>query len=163
MNEPLWVTTARLDIGQRETTGPNDSPWLRRMLAKLGASWLVGQPWCGSVLAAWMQAAGCEPAKNYFRARAWLDWGVTLNTPHIGCVVVFERTGGGHVGLVVGETPDGRLMVLGGNQGNTVSVAPFDRDRVLGYRWPSEAMNVFNPARRLPILQATGPSSRNEA
>jgi len=163
MNEPLWLTAARLDIGQRETLGQNDSPWLRRMLDKLGAKWLLGQPWCGSVLAAWMRAAGCEPAKSWFRARAWLDWGVPIESPVLGCVVVFERTGGGHVGLVVGEARDGRLMVLGGNQSNSVNIAPFDRARVLGYRWPAETDNMLNTGQRLPMLQASGASSSNEA
>ncbi len=59
-----------------------------------------------------------------------------------GCVVVFERAGGGHVGLVVGETAGGRLLVLGGNQGDAVSVAAFQRERVVAYRWP--------PGRDLP-------------
>ena len=53
-----------------------------------------------------------------------------LQAPTVGCVVVFEREGGGHVGLVVGADTKGRLLVLGGNQGDAVSIAPFDRSRV---------------------------------
>lgn len=162
MIEPAWLQAARKDVGQRETLGPNDSPWLRAILGKLGAAWLLGQPWCGGAVAYWMEAAGIKPAKNWFRAKAWLDWGVPLNLPALGCVVVFERKGGGHVGLVVGETPDGRLMVLGGNQGNAVNVAPFDRSRVIGYRWPVESVNKLG-GQALPMFAHAGASSSNEA
>jgi uncharacterized protein (TIGR02594 family) len=84
-----------------------------------------------------MQQSGIKYPKAYYRAKAWLDWGMPLQMPAHGCVVVFSRAGGGHVGLVVGESPDWSLAVLGGNQGNAVSIAMFDRDRVLGYRWPA--------------------------
>jgi hypothetical protein len=44
----------------------------------------------------------------------------------------------GHVGFVVGEDMARHaLLLLGGNQGNAVSVAAFDRNRVVGYRWPA--------------------------
>jgi uncharacterized protein (TIGR02594 family) len=142
MQEPSWLAEARRDIGQRETLGPNDSPWIRRMLEKLGAKWLLGQPWCGGAVAAWMQACAVDIPKHWYRARAWADWGQHLQLPAHGCVVVFERQGGGHVGLVVGEDLSGRLLVLGGNQGDAVNVRAFPRARVLAYRWP--------PGRDLP-------------
>jgi uncharacterized protein (TIGR02594 family) len=71
------------------------------------------------------------------RAKAWAEWGSRLSAPIPGCIVVFERQGGGHVGFVVGRTAKGHLMVLGGNQGNRVSIAPFDRTRAIAYVWPS--------------------------
>jgi len=40
----------------------------------------------------------------------------------------------GHVGFFAGWGTDGRIMILGGNQGDTVSIAPFDVSRVLGIR-----------------------------
>jgi uncharacterized protein (TIGR02594 family) len=162
MNEPLWLQLARRDIGVRETLGPNDGPWIRRMLARLGAKWLLGQPWCGGAVADWiLNAGGLVIPKHWYRARAWLDWGAVLPAPAVGCVVVFERQGGGHVGLVVGADSGGRLLVLGGNQGNAVSIAPFDRARVLGYRWPVES--TLPAIASLPVLLASGASSSNEA
>lgn len=130
------------------------------MLEKLGAKWLLGQPWCGGAVAAWMQAAGCSIPTHWYRARAWADWGVPLDRPAHGCVVVFARTGGGHVGLVVGEDNAGRLAVLGGNQGDAVNIRSFDRSRVLAYRWP--------PGRELPrfteqLAQASAPQTTGEA
>lgn len=157
--EPAWLHAARADIGQRETLGPNDSPWIRRMLEKLGAKWLLGQPWCGGACAAWMQAAGVALPRHWYRAKAWADWGQPLEHPAHGCVVVFERQGGGHVGLVVGEDVDHNLLVLGGNQGDAVNVRAFGRARVLAYRWP--------PGRDLPTFShlalASAPSTTGEA
>lgn len=162
MIEPSWLRQAREDIGVRETLGPNDSPWIRRVLLSLGASWLLGQPWCGGAVAHWMKASGVPRPTHWYRARAWLDWGVPLADPAVGCVVVFERQGGGHVGLVVGMDATGRLLVLGGNQGNAVSIAPFDRSRVVGYRWPADRLALLQRD-PLPVLQAAGPTSSNEA
>jgi uncharacterized protein (TIGR02594 family) len=100
-------------------------------------------PWCGVAVAAWMRAAGIEPPPNWFRAKAWLAFGMPLSEPVAGCVVVFERPGGGHVGLVTGVDQIGRLLVLGGNQGNAVSEVPFARERVLGYRWPPNQIDLL--------------------
>lgn len=79
-----------------------------------------------------------------------------LAAPALGCVVVFEREGGGHVGFLVGRTPGGLLLVLGGNQGNQVNVRAFEKHRVVGYRWPAG-----EPAPRpaaLPVMTAYRPS-----
>jgi uncharacterized protein (TIGR02594 family) len=140
--EPTWLAAARADIGQRETLGPNDSPWIRTMLAKLGAKWLLGQPWCGGAVAKWVSDAGFVPVPKWWQARAWAAWGQPLDRPAHGCIVVFSRQGGGHVGFVVGEDAAGNLLVLGGNQGDAVNVRAFPRARVLAYRWP--------PGRELP-------------
>jgi uncharacterized protein (TIGR02594 family) len=123
--EPVWLAEARKDIGQRETLGPNDSPWIRAMLDKLGARWLLGQPWCGGAVAKWAQDAGLSIPKNWYRARAWASWGQHMTYPAHGCIVVFARKGGGHVGILTGETTNGDLLVLGGNQGDAVNIRAF--------------------------------------
>lgn len=156
--KPRWVTVAEQDIGQKEV-GINDSPWIRRMLAKLGATWMLGQPWCGAAVAAWMKACDIKPPKAWYRAKSWADWGLPLAEPIEGCVVVFTRTGGGHVGLVVGETALGNLLVLGGNQNDSVKVSSFKRDRVTAYRWP---VNEPIPADHL-LAMGDGEMSHSEA
>jgi uncharacterized protein (TIGR02594 family) len=162
MIEPAWLTVARRDIGQRETHGSNRSPWLDRLWRMLGKAWLIGQPWCGAAVARWMRSQGVRPPANFERALAWAEWGVPLDTPVVGCVVVFRRTGGGHVGLLAGEDERGRLLVLGGNQNNTASIAPFEGDRVVGYYWPTEYLDALH-YRDLPVYASAAPSSTNEA
>jgi lysozyme family protein len=73
------------------------------------------------------------------RARSYLEWGAAADTPAAGAVVVLERGDDpalGHVGFLVGMT-DADVFILGGNQSNAVTVAPFARDRVLGFRMPA--------------------------
>lgn len=81
--------------------------------------------------------------------------------PAYGCVVVFSREGGGHVGFVVGRDKNGNLMVLGGNQGDAVSIRPFPVSRVTCYRWPS----AYPSSGRfvLPLLDSDGKVSESEA
>lgn len=160
--EPTWLTHAREFIGQRELNGAPTAPFIAAWLQSLHAWWKDDEtPWCGTAIAAWMQDCGIEPAQAWYRAKGWLDWGVALAAPAIGAVVVFERTGGGHVGLVIGKDQSGRLLVLGGNQGDAVSIAAFDPARVIGYRWPSGQLPPV--ASKLPVIYASGASSVNEA
>jgi uncharacterized protein (TIGR02594 family) len=163
MNEPAWLVVARSDIGIREIPGAPTEPRIAGWLKKLGALWSDdATPWCGTACAAWMAAAGMPIPKHWYRARAWLDWGETLAAPALGCVVIYARTGGGHVGLVVGANKFGHLMTLGGNQGDAVSIRPFEMSRVLGYRWPAGAADRPG-GRSLPQFLSNGSVSTNEA
>ena len=126
----------------------------------MGAWWRDDeQPWCGTFVAAVLKQAAIEPAKAFYRAKAWLDWGVPCSAV-VGAIVVFERQGGGHVGFVVGKTPAGQLLVLGGNQGDEVNVRAFDQARAIGYRWPAGL--AMPPAAGLPVL-ASAKLSESEA
>lgn len=157
--EPIWLRIARQDIGLTEIKGQPTAPRITQWLKSLKAWWSDDEtPWCGTAVAAWMTACGIQPPKAWYRAKAWSDWGVPLASPAQGCVVVFERVGGGHVGLVVGETIAGSLLVLGGNQNDSVRVSMFDRSRVLSYRWP---INVDSPIYQL--AKGDGVKSVSEA
>lgn len=43
--------------------------------------------------------------------------------PELGCIVVFTRQGGGHVGFAVGRDKFGNLLILGGNQSDAMTIA----------------------------------------
>lgn len=160
---PLWFEVAGQDIGMRELPGAPTAPKIAQWLAKLGAAWRDDEtPWCGTAVAAWMKAAGADIPKHWYRARAWLDWGLKIDAPIVGCVVVFERQGGGHVGLVAGKDEAGNLMVLGGNQGDAVNIKPFSMQRVLGYRWPAD-VGPSPIYAELPTMLESGSLSTNEA
>jgi uncharacterized protein (TIGR02594 family) len=138
--EPRWLFTARAYLGTREIAGPRHNPVILGWLHRLKATWLQGDeaPWCGTFCGAVLDEAGLGIPRHFYRARAWLDWGSPLALPVPGCVVILERGPSmGHVGFVVGRDAGDRLLVLGGNQGNAVTVAAFPRARVLGYRWPA--------------------------
>lgn len=168
MPEPRWLETARKYVGQKEVPGKESNPWLVSLWHKLkGAEvfkWLGADdssaPWCGTFVAACFSESAIPIAKHWYRARDWLNWGVKLSAPTVGCVVVYERKGGGHVGFVVGQDQSANLMTLGGNQGDKVSIAPFSVARVLGYRWPE---NEVVSLRVLPVVKSDGSLSTNEA
>lgn len=161
-----WLTAARGYLGTREIPGARTAPIIERWLIRLRAWWQDDEtPWCGVACAAFMQEGGIGILPtHWYRAKNWLNWGEELAGPALGAVVVFGREGGGHVAIVSGRSTDGRLMCIGGNQGNAVSEAPFDWSRVLGYRWPAPA--PFAPLVGVSYLPVTGPagtSSRSEA
>lgn len=96
-------------------------------------------PWCSAFVngLAWILRL---PRSGSAAARSWLDVGevVALTKAEVGYdVVVLKREGAGpfagHVGLFAGMEA-GSVMVLAGNQGNTVSVKPFPVSAVLGVR-----------------------------
>lgn len=162
MIEPRWLRTARDDVGLRELAGAPTAPKIGAWLQRLGAWWRDDEtPWCGVAVAAWMRASDVPLPRHWYRAKGWLDWGLPV-PPTVGAVVVFERQGGGHVGLLLGKDESGRLLVLGGNQGNAVSIAPFDPSRAIGYRWPFGQVEGYTIG-QLPVIASAAPSSSNEA
>lgn len=163
MTEPRWMTIARVDLHLKEIPGKEHAPKIVMWLKRLGAWWSDDEtPWCGVAMAAWMRDARVPLPKHWYRAKAWADgWGTPLAEPIVGCVVVFDRQGGGHVGLVVGKDAAGGLQVLGGNQGNAVSIARFGPERTPRFVWP-EGEPVPVVRGWAPIL-ASAPESRSEA
>lgn len=167
MTEPAWVAEARRHIGAAEVPGKGSQPFIASLWMSYQSVWRAlgaddsSAPWCGVFVAHCLRTAGLPVVANPYRAKSWLDCGVLMTTPVYGSIVVYTRTGGGHVGFVVGRDAAGRVMTLGGNQGDRVSIAPFDPARVAGYRWPGLVYPVLAP---LPMLAANGlPSSSNEA
>ncbi|QCJ70353.1 TIGR02594 family protein [Providencia heimbachae] len=139
MTEPKWLTEAKKEIGVSEhtTVGAKavDQMWIDSKLRGLvGTAKTV--PWCAGFVNAMLERAGIRSTRSD-SSRSYLAFGTVLNEPKYGCVVVFSRSGGGHVGFVVGKTESGQLMVLGGNQSDAVNIKAFSLDRVTGYRWPS--------------------------
>jgi len=103
-------------------------------------------PWCS----AFLQGIAWElrlPRSKSAAARSWLNVGlpIPLSDARAGFdVVILQRGAGpqpgpevlqapGHVGLFAGLEA-GRVLLLGGNQGDQVSIAGFPVDRVLGVR-----------------------------
>lgn len=134
----LWMEIAFKELGQSELPGPKDNP---RIIEYQKATTLkeTGDevPWCACLTGWCLKEAGIEPTGSA-AARSYLNWGETLFKPKFGCVVVLKRGNSswtGHVGFYFGEDGD-KIRLLGGNQGDKVSIASFPKSSVLGYRWP---------------------------
>lgn len=179
MSELAWIAEARKYVGLKEVKGIGNNPiilsWLDAFgnFSKEDKAWWSDDstPWCGVFLGYILGVSDRFVVKNWFRALAWESPMMTkLSAPAYGCIVTFNRKGGGHVGFVVGKDRFGNLMVLGGNQGDQVSIIPFAMSRVSAYYWPSfykdgKCIQSSPAASRynLPLLNSNGRVSTNEA
>ena len=97
-------------------------------------------PWCAAFVGAMLKRAGLKHSGSLL-ARSYLSWGKKLAQPKRGAIVVLARGNSswqGHVAFFECEDK-GRIVCLGGNQSDRVTLASYPKSRLLGYRWPAEA------------------------
>ena len=168
---PRMVRSAAQLLGVRELAGRADNPvimaWaseVKHVLDLHDLGYVADSvPWCGLFMAVVALRAGwgADVPLRPLWARSWLEFGSAVDRPMLGDVLVFGRNGGGHVGVYVGEDATA-YHVLGGNQGDAVTIARVLKNRLLGARRPE--WRVAQPASvRTVLMGATGPLSSNEA
>lgn len=140
MDEARWLKEAWREFGQAERAGPRANPRIVAMFRDAGHPKVTRDEvaWCAAFLGACLERAGTRSTR-LLMARSYLKWGEALAAPRIGAVAVFSRGSNptlGHVGFWLGET-EKDVVLLGGNQGNAVSVARYPKARLLGLRWPA--------------------------
>jgi uncharacterized protein (TIGR02594 family) len=140
---PLWLVVAEREMatGIDEIPGTGNNP---RILEYHLTTTLPGSmasqdetPWCSSFVNWSFVQAGIR-GTNSAGARSWLKWGEPIDRPKRGAVTVFSRGSNqalGHVGFYWEQSGD-RILVLGGNQGNQVSIKGYQKKDLLGFRWP---------------------------
>ena len=157
-------------LGLAEIPGPAHESRIVRMWQSIKAPFRDDEtPWCAAFVGHCLESSALRSSRSA-AARSYLAWGQKLDAPVPGCVVVLNRPGSswsGHVGFAVSRDDRGRIGLLGGNQGNRVSVAFFDPARVIGCRWPADAGPMW-PAGSQPLPKAASvalldPTSENEA
>lgn len=141
MDQPPWLQAAWAEFGVREIPGKEDAPEILRYFRDAGDTNVETEatPWCAAFLGAMLKRAGYAGTGSLL-ARSYLDWGDRLDDARFGAVAVLSRgddPNAGHVGFLLSDT-NGKLYLLGGNQGDAVTVASFDKARLLGLRWPKE-------------------------
>ncbi|WP_294260801.1 TIGR02594 family protein [uncultured Sphingomonas sp.] len=173
--EPAWLKAARAKLGTREAPGAANNPtiigWGKRLGVKvLGIAYNADSvPWCGVFVAECLDRGGIDLAAEGMhrmrvavRAKAWATWGANLAADRLapGAILVFDREGGGHVGFYVGEDAKA-YHVLGGNQGDAVSITRILKARCVARRWPRDVPVIGRP---IAMREVAGmPLSRNEA
>lgn len=135
-----WIEIAIMEIGQEEILGSKHNPRIVEYGKAVSLEVSDDEtPWCSIFINWCMKQAGIE-GTGKANARSWLAWGNLLEKPQSGCVVVFRRGNSrwkGHVGFYIDEDTT-RIKVLGGNQRNSVSYKWYNKQDLLGYRWPKE-------------------------
>lgn len=163
--ELAWVAIARTWIGTEEIKGIKHNPKVVGIWSAIGMPWFKDDetPWCAGALTLWLKQSGvCLPQpKNAAAALSYLNYGTKLVKPAYGSIAVKRRKGGGHVGIVVGRFADGRLAILGANQDDRVSIAPYRTSDFETFRWPTgKVPHEFRYD--LPLLGAGGAPVKSE-
>lgn len=114
--------------------------------------------WCAAFVNSTLQQAGYEGTGSNM-ARSFLEWGQEVQQPQRGDLAVFSRGDPngpfGHVGFFDGYNDDGSIRVLGGNQGDAVSIANYSADQLLGFRRaPGQPANALAQGPQQPPQNA---------
>ena len=167
---PLMVIEATKLYGTLEAPGTADNPEIMRWAKETGLS-AQGYnkdevPWCGLSMAVVALRAGKTAPSVPLRALSWARFGIPSPEPSLGDVLVFKRTGGGHVALYVGEDSK-NYFCLGGNQGDAVSIVPKPKIRLHACRRPIYRVKPDNvlPVGIGPVgptFMAVGPDPSSE-
>lgn len=142
MTQPRWLALAWGDLGVAETPGAAHTTRVVRYYADVGHAQIKDDEtaWCAAFLGSCLERAGIASTRSLM-ARSYLAWGEPLDEFRPGAVAVLSRTADptlGHTGFLIGETADS-IILLGGNQGDAVTVEALPRSRLLGLRWPATA------------------------
>ena len=135
-------------VGLKEVPGPTANPQVLAML-QLDSKWPEDDavPWCAGFVnyICWLLRL---PRSKSLRARSFLNVGVPVRIGEAQAgfdVVILSRGSGnqpgpsvidapGHVGFYAGQEGRDGILILGGNQGNQVSIGNYKLSRVLGIR-----------------------------
>lgn len=145
--KPRWLEIAEAEIGTHEVKGGE----CKRILEYHSSTTLRAKedeiPWCSSFVNWCMTQAGIKGTDSA-AAISWTGWGEILTEPRVGAVVVIRQkfkgsdgaTGsasGNHVAFFQ-KIENGRIYLLGGNQGDSVKVSSFGLSsyKIVAYRWP---------------------------
>lgn len=150
-NDFPWLKWAKNEIGVRRTGIPPGNSRIIEYWKMFKMSGIKNErvSWCSAFVGAALESVGINTNSDasIYKKRTkdssqyWLHWqgGILLDKPVYGCLAVMERPGGGHVGFVYGKTQDGKhLILLGGNQGSSVSIAKFPMNKFIGYVMPND-------------------------
>ena len=136
---PAYAELAYSYLGVKEVPGSKSNPlilgWIQDFLGWGDDDSDVA--WCAIFINTMLKECGIK-GTGKANARSFLDWGKVVESPRKGDIVIFERGGmsswKGHVGIYWGESSSNSIYCLGGNQSDKVSVATYNKSRILGYR-----------------------------
>jgi len=142
------MTLAAVDLAARQVgLSENDKAKLGDFLSNGGQNLdPATTAWCAAFVNSALNQSGVE-GTNSLSARSYLDWGQPVEQPQRGDVAVFSRGDPngwqGHVGFYDGVNADGTYRIIGGNQGDKVSIANYGRENLLGFRRAEDQQNAL--------------------
>ena len=132
-SDPPHIKWARQHLGQKEVPGPASNPVIQSWyhLTTLPEEyWTDSTAWCAVFVNAALMLNNIKTIRSA-KAFDWLKWGIEVDTPQKGDVVIFDFS---HVAFYLSEAENGRIKVIGGNQNDAVTETTYSKQSVLGYR-----------------------------
>lgn len=162
---PKMLVEGLRHYGILETAGPHNNVDILKWAQETGVSgWYTEDsiPWCGLFVGVVAKRAGYEIRSDLLSALSWAKWGeaVPKGREALWDILVFSRSGGGHVGFYVGETDDS-FLVYGGNQSDAVGFAWIAKSRLVAVRRPLYKIGEPKNVRKIR-LSRDGSLSQNE-
>jgi len=152
-----WMTIAKqeLELWTANNFKEDVEPGLAkvvRYLKSVGLSTTTNEAWCGGFVGFCLEQSGekfkATIVKEGAKASNWLEWGnmsmrqFDLRDIPVGAIVVTHPLAegtSGHVGFAVEKvTGTDKVAVLGGNQGDRVSIEHIHKNKIRQIRWHSD-------------------------
>lgn len=160
---PKMLVEALKLYGTEEIRGTENNPVILEWAKEINENGFVADsiPWCGLFVGVVAKRAGKELPINPLWALNWIKFGTKVDQAMLGDVLIFHRHGGGHVGIYVGEDSN-CYHVLGGNQGDKVSIVRIEKFRLAGIRKPIYSIGQPPNVRQI-FFKQSGEISKNES
>ena len=146
-----WMDKAMSQLGVSEIRGSKHNPDIIGYHSTTGKFKTDEVPWCASFVNWSLETSGISSLGSA-SAFSYMRFGNKLNQPAYGALAIMKYS---HVGFVAGLNSDGRLILLGGNQGDAVNLSPNAMSQVKGYRYPTGLTPNYN----LPKFNLKGRST----
>lgn len=168
---PKLVSAALQYYGVKEIKGAKSNPVILDMARGIGCGDIYTQDdtsWCAVFINHLIRITGKPPVDykndryNLLRAKWLLNWGnaVKKGDEQLGDIMVFDREGGGHVGILIAHS-ETSFHILGGNQSDSVNIIELAKNRLIGAR-RYYATKAPESAKQY-VLNSSGQLSTNEA
>lgn len=152
---PPWMAELHRRMGLHEVRNKSSLIEFLRIGKFLGDP--AKLPWCGDATeSAIVKTLPNEVVPNNpFWAQGWKDFGIDAKGPKVGSVGVIRwNASSGHVGFVANyDKARNRVLLLGGNQSNAITLSWFGYGNFIAFRWP----RTF-PFKDYPAMDASGAS-----
>ena len=172
----MWLDRARDLVGLREIAGNLHEPKIMQLWRDARIAYDPKgdeDAWCSAFVGAMLERSMISTPRKP-NARSYSTWGIDvldqgIERIPVGAVLVWSRPPNpshGHVNFATGRTADGAIEAVGGNQGNSVSIAKFKEVKgreLIAARWPREERDSLRMLRDLPLIESTRALSANEA
>lgn len=175
---PKMLVAALGLYGTLETPGPGNNPRILAWADEIGQAYPTAYnrwaaafyahdsiAWCGLGMAIAAVHCGRQPPDKYLSALAWAEGGagwvkISAGEAMLGDVLVFKRSGGGHVAMYVGEDAT-HFHILGANQDDAFNIRRKAKAQCVGAIRPAYINRPANV--RKVRLAPTGVLSGSEA